>query len=310
LVGYKYVYGPVPSRRMGLSIGISPIPEKYCNYSCIYCQLGRTRNMTNERKEYFQLSNILEEFKAYLKEDLKFDVVTIVGEGEPTLYSRIGELIVGLQELTSKPITVITNGSLLYDKEVRMQLINADIVLPSFDAYDENSFKIINRSYGKIKFQDVYQGLKDFSKEYKGQLWIETMLIKGVNDDKESLIKLKSLLDGVNYSRLYINSPVRPPAENWVEPPSKESMQLAIEILEGISINFLASEGFYSDTKDDYEAILSIIKRHPMNQYELRSFLESRKCKDIEKIFERLNNDSNVEKINYKSYNTYRLLYN
>lgn len=304
---YKYIYGTVPSRRMGLSIGISPIPQKYCNYSCVYCQLGRTKNLTNKREEFFKLSDILAEFKEYLREDIHFDVVTIVGEGEPTLYSKIGELIKGLKVYTSKPIAVITNGALLSIREVREQLKNADIVLPSLDAYDEETFKKINRPYGKIKFEEVYKGLVEFSKDYNGKLWIETMIIKGINDEKDSFLKLKKLLDNVDYDRIYINSPVRPPAEEWVKQPSDEAIESAVKILGGISIDKLVSEGFYSEIEDDYEAILSIIKRHPMNQFEVRSFLKSRKCENIESILNRLNTDVNVEAVIYKGYSTFRL---
>jgi len=188
--GYKYIYGPVPSRRLSLSLGISPIPPKYCNYSCIYCQLGRTINLTNKREEYFKLKDIIKEFEEYLKEELKFDAVTIVGEGEPTIYSRLGELIVELKKLSAKPIDVITNGALLYEEDLRRELMDADIVLPSLDAIDEENFSKINRLSKKIEFEKVLDGIRIFSKSYKGQLWLETMLIKDINDDTESLLKL------------------------------------------------------------------------------------------------------------------------
>ncbi|QZY54872.1 radical SAM protein [Crassaminicella profunda] len=303
---YQYLFGPVPSRRMGLSIGVSPIPRKCCNYSCIYCQLGRTNKLTNTRQSFFKTEEILKEFEDYLKEEIKFDVVTIVGEGEPTLYKDLKELILGLKKLTKKPVAVITNGSLLYEKDVREALYEADIVLPSFDGYDEESFKKIDRPFGRIKYRHVYEGLITFSKEYKGQLWIETMIMKEINDHEEALLKIKDLLKNINYNRLYINTPVRPPAEKWVEAASKESIELAVNLLGGISIDMLDSEGFYSEEKDDYKAILSIIKRHPMNQYEIESFLKSRKCEKIEEIFEKLKNDENVEVVDYKGYTTYR----
>ncbi len=307
LTNYKYVYGPVPSRRMGLSVGISPIPKKYCNYSCIYCQLGRTKNLTNKREIYFELDDILEEFKNYMKENIEFDVVTIVGEGEPTLYLKLGDLIEGLKKLTNKPIAVITNGSLFYDETLRKELNKADIVLPSLDAWNEEIFKKINRPHGSIKFDEMIKGLMKFSKDYSGELWIETMIVKDINDKEEDYLQLKAILDMIDYDRLYINTPVRPPAENYVEQPSEESLKKAIEILRGISIDKLVSEGFYSEEKDDYEAITSIIKRHPMNQYEIKSFLASRKCEKIDDIINKLENDNKIEVISYKNYKTYRL---
>lgn len=304
---FKYVYGPVPSRRMGRSLGISPIPKGHCNYSCIYCQLGRTKNMTNKRTNYFNYKDIAREFKTYLDDEIDFDVATIVGEGEPLLYSKLGCLINEIKSLTDKPVAVITNGSLMYDSNVRKELKNADIILPSLDACNEEIFRKINRAHGNIKFNDVIDGLRTFSKEYNGQLWIETMMIKGINDNRDCLLEFKKLLNTINYHRLYINSPVRPPAEDFAKQPSKESINEAISILGGISIDKLVSEGFYSKIKDDYEAVLSIIKRHPMNQFEIKSFIEKRGNKDIKKFFERLNNDDNVEVVHYKNYHTYRL---
>lgn len=303
----KFVYGPVPSRRLGESLGISPIPKKTCNYSCIYCQLGRTNKMSNKRMEFFNISDILNEFKSYLDLGTEFDVITLVGEGEPTLYSKIGELILELKKLTDKPIAVITNAALLYDKVVQKELSEADIVLPSLDAYDEKTFRMINRPYGKLDFMQCYNGLVEFSNNYKGQLWLEIMLVEGINEDKNSLLKFKSLIEKIKYTRLYINTPIRPPAEEYVRAVSSESINIATEILGGISIDNLVSVGFKSEIEDDYEAILSIIRRHPMNQFEIKSFLSIRKCSDINSLFERLNKDNNINHINYKGFITYRL---
>lgn len=307
MTNFKYVYGPVPSRRMGLSIGISPIAKGHCNYSCIYCQLGRTKHMTNKRTKYFDYNDLIEEFKSYLNNNIKFDVVTIVGEGEPLLYLDLGILIHELKLLTDKPIAVITNGALLSNCIVREELKNADIVLPSLDASNENMFKRINRPHGSIKFDDVVEGLRTFSNEYKGQLWIETMIVEGINDNKKFFLDFKEILNTLNYHRLYINSPVRPPAEKYVKQASKKIIEEAISILGGISIDKLVSEGFYSEIEDDYEAVLSIIKRHPMNQFEIKSFIEQRKNSNVDDFLKKLNNDESVEVVNYKNYYTYRL---
>lgn len=304
---YRYVYGPVPSRRLGLSLGISPIPPKYCNYSCIYCQLGRTIHLTNQRQAFFPVGEILTEFDAYLKESVHYDVVTLVGEGEPTLYLGLGELIRELKKRTDKPVVVITNGALLYDPAVRSELMEADIVLPSFDAPDEKRFKRINRPHGQISFDKVWEGLKVFSKMYKGQLWIEIMLIKNVNDDLESLQQIKERLCSIKYDRLYLNVPVRPPAEPDVEEPSKEKMSNAVKILSGLSMTHLVSEGFYSGIEDDYDAVKSIIRRHPMNQHEIQSFLKSRACEGINPIITALEEDEEVEVQVYKNVRTYRI---
>jgi wyosine [tRNA(Phe)-imidazoG37] synthetase (radical SAM superfamily) len=304
----KSVFGPVPSRRLGLSLGISPLPKKTCNYACVYCQLGRTRRMTNQRQEFLPLETMVAEFRHFLKSRVSFDVVTIVGEGEPTLYLKLGQLISVLQNLTDKPVAVITNGSLLAEEEVRSALKRADLVLPSLDAYDEESFRKINRPLGKIKFKDVYEGLRSFSLNYQGQLWLEMMLVQGLNDDEESLEKLKGLLQGLNYQRLYLNTPVRPPAESWVTQPAAVVVQKATQLLGGMAINSLSAGNFYSEVKDDYEAVLSIIRRHPMNQHELNGFLVSRECPDPESVLTKLEQSKDVEVVSYKGYHIYRLV--
>ena len=303
----KYVFGPVPSRNLGNSLGISPIPRKVCNYSCIYCQLGRTDKMTGERKEFFKKEDILKEFKEYLKDSDKFDIITIVGEGEPTLYLKLGELIKDVKKLTSKPVAVITNGALLHDKNMRKELCEADIVLPSIDGYDEETSKIIDRPLGTIKFDEELQGLIEFSKEYTGQLWLEIMLVEGINSDKNSIEAFKEILKKINYDRVYINTPVRPPAEDYVKSVGKETIEYAVKELGGISIDMLSSGNFFSEISDNYEAVLSIIRRHPMNQFEVESFINSRDIKNTKEIFERLKEDSKVNVIDYKGIKTYRL---
>lgn len=303
----KYVYGPVPSRRLGVSLGISPIPKKTCNYSCIYCQLGRTDHMTNTRQMFFSVEEIMAEFDEVLREKIYFDVVTIVGEGEPTLYLGLGELIDEIKKRTDKPVAVITNGALLYDTQLQSELGRADIVLPTMDAYDEESLKRINRPHGSLKFEDIKRGLEEFSEKYQGQLWIEIMLIKDVNDDDESLGKYAEMLKRINYEKLYLNTPVRPPAESDVSVVDHEKMDYAAELLGGISIDLLSSEGFHSEIEDNHAAILSIIKRHPMNQFEIEGFLASRGHSDIDEFLNELKQDEKVEVINYKGYDTYRL---
>lgn len=303
----KYIFGPVPSRRLGKSLGISPIPRKTCNYSCIYCQLGRTDKMTGERKEFFPLKDIINEFKEYLKESFDFDVVTIVGEGEPTLYSKLGELIKEVKKITDKPVAVITNGALLSSKEVRDELMNADIVLPSIDGYNEETAKKIDRPLGIIHFKDELEGLIEFSKEYKGQLLLEIMLISEINCDKNSIGHFKEILKKIKYDKVYLNTPVRPPAESFVKVVSQEEMKYAVEKLGGISIDMLSSGEFFSEIEDSYEAILNIIRRHPMNQFEINSFLNSRKEKLGYNIFEKLESDEKINCILYKGIKTYRL---
>lgn len=303
----RYVFGPVPSRRLGRSLGVSPIDKKRCNYSCIYCQLGRTDKMTNTRREYFPLEDILAEFDQCCEELAHCDVVSIVGEGEPTLYSRLGELIQGIHQRTEKPVAVITNAALMGDAEVREELMEADIVLPSLDSCDEEGWRRIDRPHGHLRYEESFQGLVDFTHAFSGQIYLEIMLMKGINDSPAQLEQFREKLALLRYDRLYLNTPVRPPAEAEAQVCDGETLARAAELLGGVSIESLAEGGFFSEISDDYEAIFSIIARHPMNQHEIRSFLEGRKNPDPEALLTRLGQDTKVEPVEYKGYVTYRL---
>ncbi|MGM0386037.1 MAG: radical SAM protein [Actinomycetota bacterium] len=303
----QHVYGPVPSRRLGLSLGISPIPKKTCNYSCVYCQLGRTDRLTNDRQWFYRVADIVAEFEAAMRASGRIDAITVVGEGEPTLFAGLGELITELRARTDRPVAVITNGALLCDPQVRHELANADIVLPSMDAWDEASFRQINRPHRRLHWPEIHEGLRNFSREYAGELWLEIMLMKGVNDDDESLRRYADLLRDLRYDRLYLNTPVRPPAEPEVEAVDHETMARAAEALGGTSIDLLASVGFRSRVADDHEALLGIIKRHPMNQFEIESFLVGRGNTDPAAALERLARDPEVAVVHYRGIDTYRL---
>lgn len=303
----KYVFGPVPSRRLGRSVGVSPILDNTCNHTCVYCQLGRTRHMTNKRQEFFPLEDILAEFQRYAKDTDAYDVVSVVGEGEPTLYSRLGELLKGLKKLTDKPVTVITNGALLYDPQVRAELMEADIVLPSLDAVTAEMYHKIDRPYGRLDYEAGLRGLIEFSQEYKGELWLEIMLVDGMNTDEASLQAFAETVKKIRTDRIYINTPVRPPAEAEIMPASHEAIQRACELMGAISIDMLTTGSFTSEIADDYEACISICRRHPMNQFEIQGFLHSRGCQETEVFFERLEADEHVLAVERKGMKTYRI---
>ncbi|MCI1208202.1 MAG: radical SAM protein [Treponema sp.] len=275
--------------------------------------------MTNTRQLFYPVEEIISEVAQVLAASVSFDVISIVGEGEPTLYLGLGDLIDGIKSLTDKPVVVITNAALFYDENVRNDCIKADIVLPSMDGFDVASWKKIDRPYGKLDFDDVFEGLVQFSKEYSGQLWLEIMLVDTENTSDDALQKLSFLAGKVRHDRLYINTPIRPPAEDYVVPVSKETAARAAEILDGTAIDFLSEGKFSSDIQDDYEALKSIISRHPMNRFEIESFLSSRGSAGarlydgeqhtpatVEKIFRRLNNDKHVTATDFAGIVTYR----
>ncbi len=274
-----HVFGPVPSRRLGRSLGVDPVPLKTCTWSCVYCQLGRTTSLTVERREYVPVEAILEEARRVVAEKGResMDWVTILGSGEPTLNSGMGRLVRGLKEISSRPLAVITNGSLLYLPEVRADLLEADAVLPSLDAGEAALHKRIHRHHPECTFERHLEGLRAFREEYAGRLWVEVMLMEGLNDSREALESLARRLEEIGPDQVHLLVPDRPPSEEWVRPASREKVELAREILGGAArvlslydpANFDLSGG-----KSLVEAILDVIQRHPMKEEELRAALE------------------------------------
>jgi wyosine [tRNA(Phe)-imidazoG37] synthetase (radical SAM superfamily) len=260
-----YTYGPVPSRRLGQSLGVSPIPAKSCSYSCVYCQLGRTNNLMAKRQSFFPRDEILAEIVKRGR-TASPDYITFVGDGEPTLCSDLGWLIKESRGELDIPTAVITNASLLWRKDVREDLLRADVVVPSLDAGNERIFRLINRPHQDIHFDSVLQGQIDFSREFRGQLWLEVMLVEGINDTEEELISIKHAIDQVQPHRAYIMTPIRPPAEPWVRPPDYRAVLRAQEIIGGsITITDLEAGDFgLSEFKSAREAIIEIGSRHPL----------------------------------------------
>ena len=229
-----------------------------------------------------------------------------MGEGEPTLYQDLGKLVKGIKTLTDKPIALITNGTNFTKESVYDAALEVDIVLPSLDAYDELSFKKINRPHKNLDYEKILAALIKFSNEYQGSLWVEIMILKDYNDSSKAVGGFKDILKRIKYDKIYLNSPVRPPAIKTVKPTSHERLEAIAKDLSAINIDILAEPKFYSIETDDYSAILKIIRRHPMNQFEINAFLDSRKTEHKEAIFDRLKKNSDLEVINYKTYDTYR----
>jgi len=209
----RHVFGPVPSRRLSRSLGIDPVPFKTCTFDCIYCQLGRTTQKTVERKEYVPCEVVVKELRDYLSNAPPFDFVTFSGSGEPTLNKALGKMISAVREITEAQIAVLTNGSLLFDERVAEDLSGADVVLPSLDAAFEEIFRRVNRPHESISLQKLVEGLKKFRKRFKGEIWVEVMLLSGVNDGEEHLLALARLLREVNAEKVQLNTPVRPSPE-------------------------------------------------------------------------------------------------
>ncbi len=223
---FNHIYGPVPSRRLGRSLGIDLVPHKICTYNCIYCQIGKTTKKTLLRKEYIRKEEVLQEVKAFLsKGDSPIDHFSLSGSGEPTLHSKIRSVIEEIKTLSSIPVAVITNGSLLYEREVREDLLGADVVLPSLDAVSSEVFMRINRPHPEISAEKIIEGMVEFRKVYKGQIWLEVLFCKEVNDTPGELRRMKEVVERVQPDLIHLNTVVRPPSEDWVKPLSQKEME-------------------------------------------------------------------------------------
>ena len=222
----KCIFGPVASRRLGRSLGVDLIPYKTCSFDCLYCELGVTTNRTLERKDYVSPQKILAELKNFLK-DLSPapDFITLGGSGEPTLHSHIGAIIEEIKKITPTPIAVLTNSSLLCRDDVREALAKADVILPSLDAATPVVFEYLNRPHPSLNLKKIIQGLIDFRKKFKGEIWLEILFCLRVNDAPEELIRLKHAVEEINPDKIQLNTLDRPPAENTVFPLNREQLE-------------------------------------------------------------------------------------
>ncbi len=269
---YLHLYGPVPSGRLGRSLGIDLVPHKICTYDCIYCQIGNTTEKTLARKEYVPVKDILEEVRSFLKgETSSIDYLSLAGSGEPTLHSQIRSVIEGIKAITSIPVAVLTNGSLLYEEEVRQDLIRADIVLPSLDAVSSEVFMRINRPRPGFSIEEVIEGLIEFRKVYKGQIWLEILFCRDVNDGKKELLRMKKVIDRIQPDRIHLNTVVRPPSEKWAVPLNQKEME-EIRAFFGEKASIISEFDRHPPVvseRDIKEEILKILKRRPLSLSDL-----------------------------------------
>ncbi|MFH1743117.1 MAG: radical SAM protein [bacterium] len=260
-----YVFGPVPSRRLGRSLGIDLVPFKTCSYNCIYCQLGRTTCLTAERKEWVPADCVLEQVKRKLAGQVRADVVTFSGSGEPTLHSRIGDIIRGIKAITEIPVVVLTNSSLLWQPEVRKDIRAADIVVPSLDAGDESTFSYVNRPHPDISFNLMLEGLRAFREEYTGQFWLEVFLLRGVTAIEAEVRKMAAIVEQLHPDRLQLNSVARPPAEEFAFAVPKERM-IDLAALFGQEAEVISEDSHVfeqADFETCREDIRSLLLRRP-----------------------------------------------
>ena len=311
----RYIFGPVPSRRLGISLGVDLVPYKTCTFNCIYCQLERTANQTLKRKEYIKAKDILKELKEKLANwrtdklaKQRINYITLSGSGEPTLNAKIGKIISGIKKMTSIPVAVLTNGSLLYKKEVRDSLKEADLVIPSLDAATAKTFKKINRPAKSLGVEKVIKGLVNFRKEYTGKIWLEVMLVKGINDGRKEIKELKKTIARIKSDRVQLNTVARPPCESLAQALNNRELERIKNLLgppTGVIIDF-ERRILPNETKDLKKGIITMLKRRPATVKDLADGLGVHR-NEVLKYLALLEKEKKIKSLSYKSKRYYQV---
>jgi len=280
----------VPSRRLGLSLGVDIVPFKVCTLDCVYCQLGRTTQKTIERKEFVPVEDVLSELKNRIAKGLTADYITFSGSGEPTLNSRLGELISDIKKITTIPVAVLTSGTLLYRPDVRADCSNADLILPSLDAGDQKTFEKINRPHPDINIKKVISGLCELRKQFVGQIWLEVFLVDSINTEQQQLSSIKRAVELIRPDKIQLNTAVRPTADASVKSVDHRRLRDIADFF-GPQCEIIAdlakltspdsddkdtvakSDKFSADDTQAMETLLSILKRRPCSLDDVSSSL-------------------------------------
>ncbi len=301
------VFGPVPSRRLGRSLGVNNIPKKICSYNCVYCQVGKTGTCLTSRREFYDPDTIEKEVEERLKRT-EADYITFVPDGEPTLDSNLGREIELLKPLGR--VAVITNSSLLSREDVREDLSKADLVSIKLDAVSERTWLKINRPCRGISLKDVLAGIEEFSKSYGGRLITETMIVRGLNTNLQELESVADFLKTVSPDRAYISIPTRPPAEGWVSPPTREEQDMAYTVFHsrGLNVEMLNRKetGEFELGRDPERGLLAILEVHPMRMDSVERILSENELGWD--LVERLLRDGKIESIEYNGERYFRAL--
>jgi len=261
-----YLFGPVLSRRLGLSMGVDLLSSKTCNLDCVYCELGKTHCLTTARCRFVPADKVLREIKS--RADEAFDHLTFAGSGEPTLSCDLGEIIRAARKLVDVPIAVITNSTLLTSPEVRREVAAADIVLPSLDAASQKTFQAINQPAPALRIEEIIDGLRSFREEFQGEIWLEVMLVKGVNEHEADLIAKAA--SSISPDRIQLNTVVRPPAEP-VDPLTEREMLEMLGVFDGAEI---IPDWDWSVPAQMQDRLLDLLSRRPCTLEEICSLLK------------------------------------
>lgn len=295
---YKHLFGPVPSRRLGMSLGVDLVPHKVCTLNCVYCECGATTNLTTQRKEYVKYDEIISELEDFFKNNDLPDYITFSGSGEPCLNINIGKVIDYLKDNYAVPVAVLTNGTLLFDMQVRSELLKADLVLPSLDAATNLAFKKIDRPESTLDANKHIEGLIEFSKTFKGKIWLEIMILPGFNDDLENLNLLREAILKINPLKVQLNTLDRPGVIDTIRAATRIELENIMDLWQLDNVEIIASsakrKNITSFRKDTESAIMETISRRPCTLEDLQDILGLH-INEINKYLDVLDSDNKIE---------------
>jgi wyosine [tRNA(Phe)-imidazoG37] synthetase (radical SAM superfamily) len=298
---YKFLFGPVPSRRLGISLGIDLVPHKTCSLNCVYCECGRTTKLTTNREEYVPVDEVIREITKYIDENPAPDFITFSGAGEPTLNSGIGEILDFIKlNYPEIPVAVLSNGTLFSDKQVRKEILKADLVLPSLDAATEKVFQKINRPAKNLSIHNIIVGLADFRKEFKGKMNLEIFILPGYNNHREELEELKKVVLKINPDLVQLNTLDRPGTLPDLVGTTKTELQNIIDYWNLGNVEIIASAPDRKEIqyyRQDFEtAILETIARRPCTLVDLSHIL-GKHINEVNKYLDILENEKKVKTV-------------
>jgi wyosine [tRNA(Phe)-imidazoG37] synthetase (radical SAM superfamily) len=301
---YKHLFGPVVSRRLGLSLGVDVVPYKYCSLNCVYCEVSRTTHLTLKRKAFFDLSEITDELDSFLADRPTLDYITFSGAGEPTLYSCIGDLISYIKtKYPQYKLALITNSSLLTDPEVRAEILPCDLLLPSLDAASQEVFELLNRPCDKLLATDLITGLVETRKLYNGQMWLEIFIVPGLNDNLEELELLKAAVEEIKPDIVQLNSLDRPPAEDWVQPAldlSLEEIRSFLQEDNPVPVEIIAKSHQVSlITASEQDALAELTKLIQQDEYSKQELAKALQIhvNEVSKLLQHLAGQDKIESL-------------
>jgi wyosine [tRNA(Phe)-imidazoG37] synthetase (radical SAM superfamily) len=296
---FKYIFGPVPSRRLGMSLGVDLIPLKTCSLDCVYCEIGKTTHLTVKRREYVNIKDITEELTTYFEQNPDPDYITFAGSGEPTLNINIKRIINFTKSIKPNiPIAVLTNGTLLYDKNVRDSILQAELVLPSLDAATQKTFNKINRPHKEIKIENYIQGLINFRQEFRSQIHLEVFILPGYNDHEEELMQIRKAIRRICPDEVHLNTLDRPGILPNLRRASIEELDRIRTLWSLNNVEIIASakqrENITAYRKDIDSAILETLARRPCTLDDLIMIL-CLHASEINKYLGTLEENGNIE---------------